>query len=221
MATKNTHSVSEYSIFEERLNVLSHVIGLLLAVLGSVLLLIRAVSIGEVVHIVSFGVYGASMIILYAASSLYHSAKNPIARRHLKVFDHAAIYILIAGSYTPFTLVVLSGWVGWTLFGIVWGMAACGVVLKIFFTGRYHKVSTAIYVLMGWLIVLAIKPLSEGLPEAGVQWLVAGGISYTVGALLYSIRRLPLNHALFHVFVVLGTVFQFITVYEYILIMPR
>ena len=220
MATPKPHPVGEYSIFEERLNVLSHGLGVLLAAIGTVLLLVKAVSLGTAVHIVSFGVYGASMVILYAASSLYHSATTPVARRRLKVFDHAAIYVLIAGSYTPFTLVVLSGWVGWTLFGIVWGMAVCGVVLKIFFTGRYDKISTAIYVLMGWLIVFAIQPLSEGLPEAGVQWLIAGGVSYTVGALLYSIKRLPLNHALFHVFVVLGTVFQFITVYEHILITP-
>ena len=220
MATPKTHPVGEYSVFEERLNVLSHGLGVLLAAIGTVLLLVKAVSVGTAVHIVSFGVYGASMVILYAASSLYHSATTPVARRRLKVFDHAAIYVLIAGSYTPFTLVVLSGWVGWTLFGIVWGMAVCGVVLKIFFTGRYDKISTAIYVLMGWLIVFAIQPLSEGLPEAGVQWLIAGGVSYTFGALLYSIKRLPLNHALFHVFVVLGTVFQFITVYEYILVTP-
>ncbi|RMA82520.1 PAQR family membrane homeostasis protein TrhA [Umboniibacter marinipuniceus] len=220
MATPKTQRVSEYSIVEERLNVLSHALGVLLAAIGTLLLLVKAVSFGSTVHIVSFGVYGASMVILYAASSLYHSATTPVARRRLKVFDHAAIYVLIAGSYTPFTLVVLEGWVGWTLFGIVWGMALAGVILKIFFTGRYDKISTAIYVLMGWLIVFAIKPLSEGLPEAGIQWLVAGGISYTVGALLYSVKRLPLNHALFHVFVVLGTVFQFITVYEYILITP-
>ena len=220
MATPKIQGVSEYSSVEERLNVLSHAFGALLAAIGTILLLVKAVSFGSIVHIVSFGVYGASMVILYAASSLYHSATTPVARRRLKVFDHAAIYVLIAGSYTPFTLVVLEGWVGWTLFGIVWGMALAGVILKIFFTGRYDKISTAIYVLMGWLIVFAIKPLSEGLPEAGIQWLVAGGISYTVGALLYSVKRLPLNHALFHVFVVLGTVFQFITVYEYILITP-
>ena len=220
MATPKIQGVSEYSSVEERLNVLSHAFGALLAAIGTILLLVKAVSFGSIVHIVSFGVYGASMVILYAASSLYHSATTPVARRRLKVFDHAAIYVLIAGSYTPFTLVVLEGWVGWTLFGIVWGMALAGVILKIFFTGRYDKISTAIYVLMGWLIVFAIKPLSEGLPEAGIQWLVAGGISYTFGALLYSVKRLPLNHALFHVFVVLGTVFQFITVYEYILITP-
>ena len=220
MSINKRVEVSEYSSSEERLNVLSHAAGVLLAAIGTLLLVLKAVSLGGVIEIVSFSIYGASMVVLYLASSLYHHAKDPAKRRRLKVFDHAAIYVLIAGSYTPFTLVVLDGWIGWTLFGVVWSMAVSGIVLKLFFTGRFNKTSTFLYVLMGWLILLAISPLSDALSSEGIFWLVAGGISYTIGAVLYSIKALPFNHAMFHVLVLLGTIFQFITVYQYILLTP-
>jgi hemolysin III len=134
----------------------------------------------------------------------------------LRVVDHASIYVLIAGTYTPFTLITLAGPTGYTLFAVAWIMAVCGIVLKLFFTGRFTALSTAMYVLMGWLIVFAIKPLMAGLPPAGLLWMLAGGVAYTVGALLYGIKALPFNHAIFHLFVLAGSLCHFIAVYAYV-----
>ena len=158
-----------------------------------------------------------SLMIVFAASTIYHSAKKPTLRSRLRVFDHAAIYVLIAGSYTPFTLVTLNGMVGWVLFGITWGMALTGIVLKLFYTGKFKILSTLMYVFMGWLIIFAIKPLMNNLPAEGLVWLVAGGVAYTVGAILYSIKKIKLNHAIFHVFVLIGAACQFVTVFFYVL----
>ena len=135
----------------------------------------------------------------------------------MRVFDHAAIYLLIAGTYTPFTLITLKGTVGWLVFGVSWAMAVAGVVLKFYFTGRYHRVSTAMYVVMGWVIVFAIKPLVANLPSEGLFWLVAGGLSYTVGAVFFMLEKVKFNHALFHVFVLSVSVSHFIAVYFYVL----
>jgi hemolysin III len=126
---------------------------------------------------------------LYGASTLYHSAKKPVLRNKLNIIDHVSIYVLIAGTYTPFTLVTLKGTIGWVIFGISWGLAITGIILKLFFTGKYNLMSTIMYVLMGWVIVFAIKPLINNLPLAGLLWLVAGGISYTIGAILYGIKK--------------------------------
>ncbi|WP_046743141.1 PAQR family membrane homeostasis protein TrhA [Kordia zhangzhouensis] len=206
-----------YSPLEEKLNIWSHGLGVILGIVALFLLVIHAAINGSAVHVVSFTIYGVSIIILYAASTLYHSAKKPLLRNRLRIFDHAAIYLLIAGTYTPFALVTLEGVVGWTIFGLVWGFAIIGIVLKLFFTGQFDKLSTIMYVLMGWIIIFAIKPLIENLSSEGLFWLIAGGIAYTIGAILYSIRKLPLNHAIFHVFVLLGSIFHFIAVYAYVL----
>lgn len=206
-----------YSAAEERLNVLSHGLGLLLSVVGLVLLVVRAASLGTAIHIVSFAIFGASLIALYGASTIYHSTKDPAARNYLRTVDHAAIYILIAGTYTPFTLTVLDGKIGWILFGVSWGMAVTGIVLKLFFTGRFNHLSTAMYIFMGWIIVFVIKPLIAALPIDAIVWLFAGGISYTVGAVSYSIKKIPYGHAVFHFFVLAGSVCHFIVVYGYIL----
>jgi len=206
-----------YSPAEERLNVLSHALGLLLSVVGLVLLIVKAASLGTPLHVVSFAIFGASLVILYAASTIYHSTDDPSRRTKLRTVDHAAIYILIAGTYTPFTLAVLSGTVGWTLFGVSWGMAVTGIVLKLFYTGRFNILSTSMYVFMGWVIVFAIKPLMAALPEEGIFWLIAGGIAYTVGAISYSIKKIPFGHAVFHFFVLAGSACHFISVYWYIL----
>lgn len=205
-----------YPILEEKINVLTHAIGFLLSVVALVLLVVKSSINGTIWHIVSFSIYGASLIILYAASTLFHNAKNLKIRKRLNIFDHASIYILIAGTYTPFTLVTLNGTIGWVLFGITWGIALTGVVLKLFFTGKYDKISTIAYVLMGWIIVFAFKPLLNNLPFEGVVWLVLGGIAYTIGAFLYSIKRLSFNHAIFHVFVLIGSFCHFIAVYFYV-----
>ncbi|MDT8281787.1 MAG: hemolysin III family protein [Gammaproteobacteria bacterium] len=209
-----------YSALEERLNIYSHATGILLSVIGLVLLVLRASQYGNVWHVVSFSIFGASLILLFSASTVYHSATGSVMRARLRVIDHAAIYVLIAGTYTPFTLVTLTGSTGWIFFGISWGMALTGIVLKVFFTGRYELVSTSMYVFMGWIIVFAIQPLVNNLPIEGLFWLIAGGVAYTVGAILYAIKKIKFNHAIFHVFVLLGAFFQFIAVYCYVLPVP-
>ena len=206
-----------YDPKEEKLNVLSHGIGLLLSIVALVLLVVYASKYGSVWHIVSFSIYGASLIVLYSASTFYHYTQNPKLRHRLNIFDHAAIYVLIAGTYTTFTLVVLNGWVGWTIFGVSWGLALLGIILKLFFTGRFDKISTIAYVLMGWLIIFAIKPLVSNLPFEGLMWLLSGGIFYTVGAILYSIKGIKYNHAIFHIFVLLGSFSHFMAVFFYVL----
>ncbi len=202
---------------EERINILSHAIGLILGIIALVFLIIKAVNYGNSWHIVSFSIYGASMVLLFAASTFYHSAKEKHLRLRLKVFDHSAIYLLIAGTYTPYCLVTLNGVVGWTLFGIAWGLAIIGIVLKLFFTGKYNLISTLAYVVMGWLIIFAINPLIENLSRDGLHWLIAGGVSYTVGALLYAVHKIKYNHAIFHVFVLIGSICHFISVYYYVI----
>jgi hemolysin III len=165
---------------------------------------------------ISFPIFGISLILLYLASTLYHSAKDPSKRFKLKIFDHAAIYVLIAGSYTPFTLVSLNGETGWFIFSIVWILAFTGIILKLFFTGRFKLLSTAMYVLMGWLIVFYFKELTANLHERGVFFLILGGILYTIGAVLYSIKKIKFNHAIFHVFVLGGSFCHFLSIYLYI-----
>jgi len=178
-----------YSRLEEKTNIISHAIGLVLSIVALLLMLVRAGQNGSILQIISAAIFGASLIALYAASTLYHSAKDPKVRARLRINDHATIYILIAGTYTPFTLVTLHGWVGWTVFGVSWGMALAGVILKLFFTGKYNVLSTLMYVLMGWIIIFAINPLINGLSSEGLFWLFAGGVAYTTGAIIYSIKN--------------------------------
>jgi hemolysin III len=155
------------------------------------------------------------MILLYLASTLYHNSKVPEKRKKLKVFDHASIYVLIAGSYTPFSLLVLRGAWGWSVFGVVWGIAVAGIILKLFFTGRFNIVSTISYILMGWVVVVAIKPLIANFETEGLLLLLAGGVFYTVGAVLYSIKRIPYNHAIFHFFVLFGSLAHYLAILLY------
>lgn len=214
---KDIERIKYYSPREERININSHAIGFILSIVASVALVMHAILHGDVWHIVSFSIFGVSLIVLYAASTLYHSAKKSELRSRLKIFDHAAIYVLIAGTYTPFTLVTLNGSIGWVIFGISWGLALSGIILKLFFTGRYKLVSTLMYILMGWIIVFAIKPLIDNLPLEGLLWLIAGGISYTIGAILYSIKKIKFNHAIFHIFVLIGSYCHFMSVFFYVL----
>lgn len=209
--------VKYYSVAEERINVLSHAFGLMLSLVGFVFLIIRSSENGTLSQVATFGIFGASLVVLYAASTAYHSAVVPRLRGRLRVIDHAAIYILIAGTYTPFTLVTLDGPIGWTLFCIAWGMALTGTILKLFFTGKYNLISTLMYVFMGWLMVFAIKPLVANLSHAGLLWLIAGGLSYTAGAIIYSIRSVKFNHAVFHLFVLVGSFCHFVSVFWYVL----
>lgn len=213
---KNNEGVKYYPLAEERINVLTHGMGLLLSGMALLLLVRHAVSIGTVWHTVSFTIYGVSLVLLYAASTIYHSSQKPLLRSRLNVFDHSAIYVLIAGTYTPLTLVTLHGTMGWVLFGIAWGAALIGIVLKLFFMGKFKLLSTIMYVAMGWIIVIAVKPLMQNLPVEGLWWLLAGGVSYTVGAVLYSLKRMKFNHAVFHVFVLIGSFCHFMTIYFYV-----
>jgi hemolysin III len=214
---QDIEEIKYYSPIEEKINIISHAIGFILSIVALVLLVTHANLYGDAWHIVSFSLFGASLIILYAASTFYHSAKKPELRNRLNVIDHASIYVLIAGTYTPFTLVTLKGTIGWVIFGISWGLALTGIILKLFFTGKYDLISTIMYVLMGWVIVFAIKPLINNLPLEGLLWLFAGGISYTSGAIVYSIKKIKFNHAIFHMCVLIGSFCHFMSVFFYVL----
>lgn len=214
---KTEPSPGYYPPYEEKLNVLSHGFGFVLSILGLVLLVHRASDFGDSLLLISFSIFGASMILLYAASTFYHSATNRKLRYRLNILDHASIYILIAGTYTPFALVTIQGVAGWSIFGVVWTMALIGIILKLFYTGRYHTLSTVMYVVMGWIIVFAIKPLFENLDLVGLLFLFAGGISYTLGAVFFSLDRIKYNHAIFHLFVLAGTFCHFLAIYFYVL----
>ena len=211
-----TKNIQLYSDTEEKLNIWSHAFGILLSVIALMLLIIKAVEQDNVWMMISFPIFGVSLILLYLASTLYHASKNPEKRFKLKVFDHAAIYVLIAGSYTPFTLVSLNGTTGWLIFTIVWILAFSGIILKLFFTGKFKILSTAMYVLMGWLIIFYFKDLSLHLHEKGVFYLVLGGVLYTIGAILYSIKKIKFNHAIFHFFVLAGSFCHFLSIYLYV-----
>lgn len=207
-----------YSIREEIANAISHGIGALLSIVGLTLLIVYASLFGDVWHVVSFTVFGVSMVLLYTFSTLLHAfPQHWKAKRVFEILDHSAIYLLIAGTYTPFLLVALRGPLGWTLFGIVWGLALCGIAFKAFFVDRFILLSTLFYIAMGWLIIVAIKPLYESLPFGGLFWLVLGGVLYTGGTVFYIWRRVPYHHAIWHTFVLGGTACHFIAVLGYLL----
>lgn len=211
----NTYQIKHYSPQEENLNIRSHAIGFVLSLAALAALLISAYHHGTIWHWVAYSVYGISQVAVFSASTLYHSAKEPKHRHKLNIFDHASIYLSIAGTYTPFTLITLKGPWGWTIFGIVWGIAIAGIILKFFFTGKYKLLSTIGYVGMGWIVVIAIKPLIANLAFAGLMWLAAGGFFYTLGAVLYQIKRIPYNHAIFHFFVLIAWACHFAAIYFY------
>lgn len=209
-------TLNVYSPAEERINIGSHALGLVLSITALLLLVLRAQSYDNALYTLSFAVFGASLICLYLASTLYHSARTLKTRTRLRIVDHATIYILIAGTYTPFCLITLSGPTGWTVFAVSWGLAAAGLVLKLFFTGRFQLLSTLMYVFMGWIVIFVVKPMIANLPLAGLVWLLVGGISYTTGAVIYSIKKIPFNHAIFHLFVLVGSFCHFVAVYQYV-----
>ncbi|QDP84305.1 hemolysin III family protein [Chryseobacterium sp. SNU WT5] len=217
MKTEKTYLVHTYSDLEEKLNVWSHFVGLVMSVVALIFLIFKAVALENVWAMISFPIFGVSMIVLYLASTLYHFSKTPKIRYRLNIFDHAAIYVLIAGSYTPFVLVSLNGTEGYVIFSIVWGIAFLGIIFKIFFTGRFNILSTLLYVVMGWLIIFSFKSLMISLNYDGLIWLISGGVAYTVGAILYSINKLKFNHAIFHIFVLAGTFCHFVSVYFYVI----
>jgi len=209
--------VKTYSPLEEKINIYSHALGFFIAFIGLVFLLRHAYLHGELRHLFSFAIFGLSMMTLYAASTFYHRATDPVLRSRLRIFDHASIYVLIAGTYTPFCLVTLPQKTGLIVFSVVWGFALVGISMKLFFTGRFSVFSTLMYVFMGWMMVFIIKPLYQNLPVEGLYWIFAGGLAYTLGAVLYSIKRIPLNHATFHILVLVGSFCHFMGIYLYVL----
>jgi hemolysin III len=205
-----------YSDKEEKINIATHAFGLVLSIIAFPFLVLKSLYFDGFWKPFSLLIFGMSLIILYAASTLYHSAKKQKLRNRLNIFDHSAIYVLIAGTYTPFTMIPLEGKTGWIVFGLTWLFALTGIILKLFFTGKFDKLSTIMYVLMGWQIVFVISPLLEKLSSEGLFWLFTGGVFYTIGAVLYSIKKIPYNHAIFHFFVLGGSLSHFISIYFYI-----
>lgn len=205
-----------YSRGEETANQLTHAFGVVMGMAGLVLLVVFAWKYGDNWHLVSTAVFGVMLVLLYTASTLYHSFQGERTRQVLQKFDHAAIFLLIAGTYTPFVLVTLRGPWGWSMFGVIWGLAVLGVTLKSWFAGRFRMVSTGIYLVMGWLVLIALKPLMAVLPAGGMKLLLAGGFCYTGGAVFYLWRSLPYHHAIWHLFVLGGSAFHWAAVFIYV-----
>ncbi len=205
---------------EEVGSFITHTIGTGLAIAGLVLLIVKAVRLGGTLRILSFTIFGVTLVFLYIASSLYHGlpiiVKSAILQKILRIFDHSAIFLLIAGTYTPFMLVTLRGSIGLSLFCIVWAIALVGIVLKVIFINRYPVLFTAIYIAMGWLIVTAIKPLLLGLPTGGIVFLFLGGLTYTLGVIFYAWQKLHYNHFVWHFFVLFGSIFHYFAILFYV-----
>jgi hemolysin III len=197
---------------EELANTLTHGTGAVASVVALVVLVILAARGGDAWEIVSVALFGATLIALYVASTLFHAAIDPRAKARLEVFDHGAIYLLIAGTYTPFTIGVLRGGWGWSLFGVIWGLALAGIAFKVFFAGRFRLTSTLIYLAMGWLVIIAAGPMLRQLDPVTLGWLLAGGLAYTAGTPFYHTTRFRYAHAVWHVFVLAGSVCHVIAV---------
>lgn len=212
MRASETNIITPYSLGEEIANSITHGIGALLSMVGLAFLIIPAVRQGNVWHIVGFSVFGISLIILYLASTLYHSIANPTAKKVFKIIDHSAIFILIAGTYTPFLLINLRDSLGWGLFLVIWAMAIAGVVFKSIFIAKFRKLSVAVYVVMGWISILVVKELFQTVPITGMILLALGGFFYTTGVIFYVWKRLPYNHAVWHLFVLCGSVCHYFAV---------
>ncbi len=206
-----------YTVGEEIANSLTHGVGAVLGIAGLVVLVTLAALHGDAWDVVSCAIYGGTMVVLYTASTLYHGITAPRAKRVLRVVDHSAIFLLIAGTYTPFTLVSLRGPWGWSIFGTVWGLAAAGIILEIAAPRRWPALSLVLYIAMGWVVVVAVKPLLAVLPTGGLVLLVLGGLAYTAGIGFYVWRRLPYGHAIWHLFVLAGTLLHFLAILFYVL----
>ncbi len=205
-----------YSPEEELFNRLTHGLGAVLSIVGLVLLLTRPPVLADGWRLVSSAVYGATLVIFYLMSTIYHTVQAPKVKYFFRIMDHASIYTLIAGSYTPFALVSLRPTWGWTIFGVIWGLAIAGTVLKAFMTHRLRILGPILYIAMGWLIVIAIKPLLAAVPLPGVVWLFAGGLAYTLGVGIYAWDALKYNHAIWHIFVLAGSICHFVAIYGYV-----
>jgi hemolysin III len=210
-------ALPKYSALEEWANSITHGIGAVLAVIGLVVMLLVTASTGDVWQIVSASIYGSTLIFMFLASTLYHAIQPPGIRQVLRQVDHLAILYLIAGSYTPFTLVTLKGSWGWTIFGIVWGLTLIGTVLQLSPARHIKALMVTLYLLMGWVVLVAIKPLMSNLDAGGLGLLVAGGLAYTGGVVFYVNKRIPFNHAIWHMFVLAGAMLHFFSILFYVL----
>ncbi len=207
----------KYTLGEEIANSITHGIGALLSVAGLSVLVTLAAIYGDAYRVVSFSIYGSTMVLLYLGSTFYHSFTNKKVKSFFRVFDHCAIFLLIAGTYTPFTMVTLQGAWGWTLFGLIWAFAVAGIVVTVFLINKLKWVALVIYVIMGWLVIIAVKPMITNMPFAGLMWLLMGGIFYTGGIIFYIWDNLPYNHAIWHIFVMMGTISHFFCILFYVL----
>jgi hemolysin III len=201
-----------YPAHEELAHAITHGVGVVMGIAVLLVLLVFSSQRKSAWEVVSCAVYGTTFILLFLGSTLYHAAQNPRTRRMLKIVDHSAIYLLIAGTYTPFALVPLRGGLGWTIFGAIWGCALLGIAFKVFFTGRFKAVSLISYLFMGWFCVIAVKPLYRELITAGFVFLAVGGLCYTVGAIFYAWKALPWSHTIWHLFVLAGSVCHFFSI---------
>ncbi len=210
-------AVDQYSPLEELFNSITHGIGALVSIAGLVFLIIFSSLYGNIHHIISCTIFGITLVLLYTASTLYHSFRKPNLKHAFKILDHACIYVLIAGTYTPFLLVTLRGILGWSMFAVIWSLTLAGILFKIFFVHRFKILSTIAYVLMGWIVIFAIKPLFHALPGGGLVLLVCGGLAYTLGTIFYAWEKLPYNHAIWHLFVLGGSICHFLSVMFYVI----
>ena len=214
MAKENKEKAGyrELTLKEEIFNSITHGIGTILSIAALVTLVILAVMKGDAWHVVSFTIYGSTLILLYLSSTLYHSFTNEKIKNLFARFDHAAIFLLIAGTYTPFLLTVLRGTLGWTLFGIIWGVAIAGVVIRSIYLTRFRKLMVALYLAMGWMFVVAVGPMIKNLPLTSIIFLFLGGIFYSVGVVFYMWRNLKYGHGIWHLFVLAGSIMHFFAV---------
>lgn len=218
--TLNEAQENIYSLGEEIAHGVTHGIGALLSIAGLAVLTARASVYGDAWAVVSVSIFGAALVLMYAASTLFHSIPHPNTKRVFRVLDHCLIYVLIAGTYTPFTLVTLRGPWGWGLFSAVWGLAVIGIVFKIFTTGRFEKLSLAVYLVMGWCVLAVIKPLMAALPLPGLWLLLGGGLSYSIGTIFYRWESQRYHHAIWHLFVLGGSTLHYFAVLFYVIPKP-
>jgi len=197
------------SLKEEVANAITHGIGVGLAIAALVILVVFAARISDTWKVVSFSIYGATMIILFLSSTLYHSFPQPYLKRFFRIMDHSSIFLLIAGTYTPVTIGSMRGGWGWTLFGVIWGLTIVGIILKIFAMSKLKWLSIVVYLMMGWIILIAIKPLVAVVTSRFLIWILAGGLAYSLGIIFYVARKLPFHHAVWHLFVLAGSICHF------------
>ncbi|MCW8931026.1 MAG: hemolysin III family protein [Gammaproteobacteria bacterium] len=209
--------LKSYSVNEEIAHTVTHGIGIILSIVGLVILVTFSSLYGNAWHVVSTSIFGASLIILYTASTLYHGIPIPKAKAVLKQIDHSAIYLLIAGTYTPFLLVNLNGALGWSLFALVWTIAISGILLEVFRKDRFKKLSIALYLGLGWLVVAAIKPMLDSVEEGGLLLLLIGGLFYSLGVIFYVRKKMLYHHVIWHIFVMFGSIFHYFAVLFYVI----